>query len=62
MTTPNTITVEIRDNAHEMTPVIGWGWPDEALLADTTEMANRMKQAQRPNEDDPEYANLYFVS
>jgi hypothetical protein len=48
-----TTQTEIHDNVY---------WFDEALLADTTEMANRMEQADRPVEDAAEYAALYFVS
>jgi len=54
MTTKIGITqTEVRDNAY---------WPDESLLADFAEMADRMEQANRPLENDPEYAALYFVS
>ena len=56
-----TTQIKVRDNAHETTPAIWWGWPDEALLSDSTGMA-RTEQAQRPIEDDSEYVNLYFVS
>ncbi len=37
-------------------------WLAEALPTDTTEMADRVEQAQRPIEDDSEYATLYFVA
>jgi len=53
MTTQDTTTVEIRDNAY---------WPAEVLLADFAEMADRAEQAAEPLEDSPEYAALYFVS
>ncbi len=62
MTTQDTTTVEIRDNACETTPVFGWGWPDEAQLTDFAEKANRLEQADRPVKDDSAYATLYFVS
>ena len=57
-----TLQSKVRDNAYETTPILWWDWPDEALLADTTEMADRVEQAQRPIEDDSEYVYLYFVS
>ncbi len=75
MTTQDTATtVEIRDNACETTPVFGWGWPSEVLLADFAEQDvrveqdaraekdDRMEQADRTIENDAEYATLYFVS
>ena len=43
---------EVRDNAY---------WPDEALLTDFAEMADRTEQADQPLENNPEYAALYFV-
>ena len=52
-------TVEIRDNAY---------WPDEAQLADSVEQDarakkdDRVEQADRSLENNPEYATLYFVS
>jgi len=74
--TPDTTTVQIRDNAYETRespslggiPDLGWGWPDEAQLADfvaqdtRAEMDDRVEQADRPLENNPEYAMLYFVS
>ncbi len=62
MTTQDTTTVEIRDNACETTPVFGWGWPDEAQLTDFAEKGERMERPHRPIENDSEYVNLYFVS
>ncbi len=63
MTTQDTATtVEIRENAYGTTPVFWWGWPDEALLGDFSEKANRVEQPHRPIENDSEYVNLYFVS
>ncbi len=61
MTTQNTTTVEIRENTVGTSSIFGWGWPDEALLSDSTEMA-RTEQTQRPIEDAIEYTTLYFVS
>ncbi len=46
-------TVEIRDNAY---------WPDEAQLADFAKKDDRVEQADRSFENNPEYATLYFVS
>lgn len=57
-----TTQIKVRDNAYETTPVSWWGWPDEALLADTTEMADRVEQADQTVKDDAAYAALYFVS
>ena len=68
MTRENTTIVEIRDNAYETTPVIGWGWPDEAQLADfvaqdpQAEKKDQMKLAERSLKNDSAYATLYFVS
>ncbi len=62
MTTQDTTTVEIRDNACETTPVFGWGWPDEAQLTDFTEKGERAERPHRPIENDSEYVTLYFVS
>ena len=53
MTTKDTTTVEIRDNAY---------WPDEALLADFAQKDDRVEQAEQPLENSPEYATMYFVS
>jgi hypothetical protein len=53
MTTQNTTTVEIRDNAY---------WPDEAQLAEYAELGDRMEQTDRPVENDFEYAALFFGS
>ena len=54
MTTKIGITqTEVRDNAY---------WPDESLLADFAEIADRMEQANRPLADSSDYATLYFVS
>ncbi len=65
-----TTPADIRDNASETrespsfggTPVFGWGWPDEALLADFARKDDRVEQANQPLEDSSEYAVLYFVS
>ena len=57
-----TTPIEIRDNAYETTPVFWWGWPDESLLADFAGMDVREEQTDRPLENNPEYAELYFVS
>jgi hypothetical protein len=63
MTTQNTTThTETRNNAYETIPVFWWDWPDEAQLADFAKTDDRVKQADRPFEEDPEYAALYFVS
>ena len=54
-----TVQTEIRDNAY---------WPGEALLTDFAEQDtraekdDRMEQADRTIENNPEYATLYFVS
>ena len=48
-----TTQTEVHDNAY---------WPDEALLSDSTEMAERTEQADRLLENTAEYAALYFVS
>ena len=48
-----TFQTEVHDNVD---------WLAEALPTDTTEMADRVEQAQQPIEDDAEYATLYFVS
>ena len=48
-----TTPIEIRDNAY---------WPDESLLADFAGMDVREEQTDRPLENNPEYAELYFVS
>ena len=53
MTTPDTTTVEIRDNAY---------WPDEAELINFAEQDDRVEQADRPVKDDSAYVALYFVS
>jgi hypothetical protein len=59
MTTQDTTTVEIRDNAY---------WPDEAVLIDFAEQDaraekdDRVEQADQPVKDDSAYAALYFVS
>ncbi len=57
-----TTPADIRDNTYETTPVFGWGWPDEALLADFGRKDDRVEQANQPLEDSSEYAVLYFVS
>ncbi len=69
-----TVQTEIRDNAYESTPVFGWDWPDEAMLADLAEQNIRAEQDVRTEKDDrmehadwtiennSEYATLYFVS
>jgi hypothetical protein len=62
MTTQNTTTVEICDNAHGATPGCGWGWPDEARLSDFVELNDRAEQIEQPVKDDSAYAVLYFVS
>jgi hypothetical protein len=68
MTTQDTTTVEIRDNAYETIPFLGWDWPDEVLLADFAEQDaraeknDRVEQTEQPIEDSSEYAILYFVS
>ena len=68
MATENTTTIEIRGNAYEATLVSGWGWPDEAQLAEYVEQGARAEndaleeQNERRLEDSSEYAVLYFVS
>ena len=62
MTTQDTTTVEIRDNAYETIPCFGWDWPDEVLLADFVEKNDRVEQTEQPIDDSSEYAILYFVS
>ncbi len=57
-----TSQLEVCDNAYESTPVFGWGWPDEALLAAFAQEDDRVEQADQPIEDSSEYAILYFVS
>ena len=57
-----TTKIDIRNNAYETTPVFGWGWPDEASLADFTEKNDRIEPADQSIEDSAEYAVLYFVS
>ncbi len=61
-TETETTPIEIHDNAYETTPVFGWGWPNEALLAAFAEEDDRVEQPDRPLEDSSEYAILYFVS
>jgi hypothetical protein len=68
VTTQDTITVEIRDNAHGTAPVFGWGWPDEVALTDFAEQDaraeknDRAEQTEQPVKDDSAYAALYFMS
>ena len=62
MTTKDTTTVQIRDNAYGTIPSFWWDWPDEAQLTDFVEKANRVEQADQPVMDDSAYAALYFVS
>ncbi len=57
-----TTPIEICDIAFETTPVFGWGWPDEALLAAFAEEDDQVEQPDGPLEDSSEYAILYFVS
>jgi len=46
MTIQDTTAGEIREKIDQPSPVFEWGWPTEALLSDTTEMAKRVEQAQ----------------
>lgn len=62
MTAQDTTPVEIRDNAYGTIPGFWWGWPDEARLAEFAGKDDQIKRAEKPLEDDPAYATLYFVA
>ncbi|HSD83558.1 MAG TPA: hypothetical protein VLG46_06860 [Anaerolineae bacterium] len=57
-----TTQIKVHVNAYETPPIFWWGWPDDALPGDTTEMADQVEQAAQPLENNLEYAALYFVA